>query len=262
MFATLGILQPQKSFYRRVLRRKVKDTFSCSRVTLPNDFSFYHIQLTHDPDLPLPWDRIAQTAGAFRSRLLLPQGMTVAGDADAAAFLPQKLPLRLLCNSSVRMLEQLQLPAQQQNLCVFDPQGVLWDALEPFVPLVAQLRVVTDDLLAYGETAERFRRKYGLSLLLTPDDTDAAQSNLLLIDNAADVPLTYEGRVFTNHPVPRMNAAVYTPAPPELPPDFAALCPPEIDPLVFASAAYELCAADTLGELWSPMREQLTVNSL
>ena len=218
MFATLGVLPPPDTFRRRVLRRRAKDTLTCSRVTLPNDFSFYHIQLTHEPDAPVPWDRIAQTAGAFRTRLLLPQGMTVGQGTDAASFVPRALPLRLLCNSSARMLERMQLPALQQRLCVFDPQGVLFDALDPFVPLVSQIRVVTDDLLAYGETAARFRREYGLSLLLTPE-------------------------------------------PPTLPPDFDALCPPDVDPLQFAAAAYELCAADTLGDLWSPMKEQSTVNS-
>ena len=262
MFVTLGVLPPPKTFRRRILRRTAKDTLSCSRVTLPNDFSFYHIQLTHDPDLPLPWTRIAETAGAFRTRLLLPDGLAINDSADAAAFVPQKLPLRLLCNSAARTLQRMQREPLQQCLCVLDPQGVLSDALDPFVPLVSELRVVTDDLLAYGETADRFRRKYGLSLLLTPDDADAAQSNLLIADDAADVPLTFAGTVFTNHPQPRMNAAMYMPAPPVLPPDYAALCPPAIDPLIFASAAYELCAADTLGELWMPMREQSTVNSL
>ena len=261
MFATLGVLPPPDTFRRRVLRRRAKDTLTCSRVTLPNDFSFYHIQLTHEPDAPVPWDRIAQTAGAFRTRLLLPQGMTVGQGTDAASFVPRALPLRLLCNSSARMLERMQLPALQQRLCVFDPQGVLFDALDPFVPLVSQIRVVTDDLLAYGETAARFRREYGLSLLLTPDDADVSQSNLLIAADAADVPLMFEGVIFTNRPQPRMNATVLMPEPPTLPPDFDALCPPDVDPLQFAAAAYELCAADTLGDLWSPMKEQSTVNS-
>ena len=236
MFVTLGVLPPPKTFRRRILRRTAKDTLSCSRVTLPNDFSFYHIQLTHDPDLPLPWTRIAETAGAFRTRLLLPDGLAIDDTADAAAFVPQKLPLRLLCNSAARTLQRMQREPLQQRLCVLDPQGVLSDVLDPFVPLVSELRVVTDDLLAYGETADRFRRKYGLS--------------------------TFAGIVFTNHPQPRMNAAMYMPAPPVLPPDYAALCPPAIDPLIFASAAYELCAADTLGELWMPMNELSAVNSL
>ncbi len=261
MFVTLGVLPPQPSLRRRLFRRRAKDTLSCSRVTLPNDFSFYHIQLTHDPTLPLPWDKIAGAAGAFRTRLLLPGGITIDADADAALFVPQKLPLRYLCGSAVHTLAQMQRDPAKLRLCVVDPSGVLCDALEPFVPLVSELRVVTDDLLAYGETADRLMQRYGLSLLLTPDDADAAQCNLLIADDAADVPLTFAGIVFTNHPQPRMNAAVYTPAPPVLPPDFAALCPPEIDPLVFASAAFELCAADTLSNLWSPMAEQSAVNS-
>ena len=131
----------------------------------------------------------------------------------------------------------------------------------PFVPLVSQIRVVTDDLLAYGETAARFRREYGLSLLLTPDDADVSQSNLLIAADAADVPLMFEGVIFTNRPQPRMNATVLMPEPPTLPPDFDALCPPDVDPLQFAAAAYELCAADTLGDLWSPMKEPSAVNS-
>ena len=262
MFATLNILQEPQTLRRRMLHKRAKDTLSCSRVTLPNCFSFYHIQLHHVPDCPLPWEAVADCAGAFKTRMLLPQGLAADENAQVRAFFPQKLPLRVLCNSALRRLQMMQREPLQQRLCIYDPQGVLADALEPFVPLVSQLRVVTDDLLAYGETAERIRRTYGLSLLLTPDDTDAAQSNLLLLDDAADVPLAFAGVVFTNHPQPRMNAVMLMPEPLQLPPDFAALCPPGIDPLQFASAAYELCAADTLGELWAPMTEQSTVNSL
>ena len=254
MFATLGVLEPPATYRRRILHKKAKDALSCSRVTLPNCFSFYHIQLTHDSDLPMPWDSIAETAGAFKTRLLLPQGMTIENTEEAKPFTPQKLPLRVLCNSAVRMLQTMQLDPLTQRLCVVDPQGVLADAIEEFVPLVSQIRVITDDLLAYGETAERLRQHSGLSLLLTPDDAqDAPQSNLILADDAADVPLTFEGYIFTNRPLPRMNAVTLTPQDVTLPSAFAALCPPGIAPLQFASAAYELCAADTLGDLWAPM---------
>ena len=49
MFATLSALE--KPARRFPLRRRAPD-LNCSRVTLPNFFSFYHIQVTRRPDEP------------------------------------------------------------------------------------------------------------------------------------------------------------------------------------------------------------------
>ena len=256
MFATLGTLECPAKPRRPLRRRSAPPALTCSRVTLPNFFSFYHIQVPRQNDAALPWNEIAETAGAFRRRLLLPAGLTPDQGSPAAAFVPQRLPLIVLCNSALQALQTMGLDPALQKLCVADPRGVLAEQVEAFALLVAEIRVVTDDLAAYGETAERLRRRYGLSLLVTPDETQGmADSNLLILDDAADAPLAFRGILFTNHPKSFMNAAVYSPGALTLPPAFAALCPPGIDPLQFASAAYELCAADELGGLWAACRQ-------
>ena len=252
MFATLSA--PEQPARRRAFFRRKAPALSCSRVTLPNFFSFYHIQAPRRPDGTLPWDEIAETAGPFRTRLLLPRGIAPDEGAPVAVFAPQRLPLVVLCRSARQTLERLRADPQTQRLCVFDPLGVLADQIMAFAPLAAQLHVVTDAPELYEETAARLREDCGLLLRLSPDPPDLAAFTVLLLDDEADVPQTYDGLVFTNRPCPRMNAVTFTPEEPALPPEFAALCPPGIDPLQFASAAFELCAADELGGLRAECR--------
>ena len=252
MFATLGTLPYSNTLRARLRRRFSPPAPTCSRVTLPNFFSFYHIQSPVLPDETLPWAQIAEAAGTLRTRMLVPQTLTPAPETPLRLFSPQILPLRYLAGSALHTLQTLGLDPAAQTLCVVDPRGVLCDMVERFVPLVAAVRVVTDELGAYGETAARLRSRCGLSLLLAPDIKSASGSTILLLDDEADAPLSYTGLVFTNHPCPRPNAVTLTPGEAVLPPEFAALCPPGIDPLTFAAAAYELCAADELDGLWSP----------
>ena len=251
MFATLGVLPYDDSLRARLRRRFSPPAVSCSRVTLPNFFSFYHLQAPLQPDGTLPWERIAETAGTLKMRLLLPKGISPPVDAPVRAYEPAKLPLRLLASSAFHALQTLGLDPLSQSLCLVDPQGVLADTVERFLPLVSGLRVVTDDFAAYEKAAETMRLKYGVSLQLAPDIKKASGSTILLLDDAADAPLSYEGLIFTNHPCARPNAQTLTPGAPTLPPEYAALCPPGIDPLTFAAAACELCAADELETLWA-----------
>ena len=253
MFATLSALEIPAA--RRFRLRRREPALSFSRVTLPNFFSFYHIQVTHRPEEDLPWDRIAETAGPFRTRLLLPRGLSPDAAAPVDVFTPRKLPLLMLCQSALRTLQKLQLNPQTQSVCLVDPLGVLVDRIALFVPLMAQIHVVTDVPEAYAETVDRLRESCGLVLRLTPDLPDLTGFTVLLLNDGADVPLTYDGLVFTNRPAPRMNAVTFTPGEPMLPPAFAALCPPGIDPLQFAAAAFELCAADELSGLWAECRQ-------
>ena len=251
MFATLGVLPYDASLRARLRRRFSPPAVGCSRVTLPNFFSFYHLQAPLQSDGSLPWDRIAETAGTLKTRLLLPAGINPPPDAPVRAYTPAMLPLRLLCNSAFHALQGLGLDPLSESLCLVDPQGVLADAVERFLPLTAQLRVVTDDFAAYEKAAATLRLKYGVSLQLAPDIKKASGSTILLLDDAADAPLSYEGLIFTNHPCARPNAQTLTPKSVALPPEYAALCPPGIDPLTFAAAACELCAADELETLWT-----------
>lgn len=252
MFATLSALEPPKT-RRRLLHRRLPN-LSCSRVTLPNFFSFYHIQAPRRPDGALPWDEIAETAGALRTRLLLPRGIAPDGESPVGVFTPQRLPLLVLCQSALRTLQRMRLDPQTQSLCLFDPAGVLAESVAPFAPLMAQIHVVTDAPDAFEETAARLRQDCGLTLCLSPDPPALAAFTVLLLEDGADVPADYSGLVFANRPCPRGGGVTFTPGELELPPEFAALCPPGIDPLQFASAAYELCAADELGGLWAACR--------
>lgn len=252
MFATLSALE--KPARRFPLRRRAPQ-LSCSRVTLPNFFSFYHIQVARRPNEPLPWAEIADCAGPFRTRLLLPRGLTPDEESPVAVFAPQKLPLLVLCQSALRTLQRLHPDPQTTRLCLFDPAGVLAERIAPFAPLAAEIHVVTDAPDLYAEPASRLREESGLLLRLSPDPPDLAAFTTLLLEDEADVPATYAGLVFTNRPAPRVNAVTFTPGEPALPPAFAALCPPGIDPLQFAAAAFELCAADELGGLWAECRQ-------
>lgn len=253
MFATLSALDAPAP-RRFHLRRKVP-ALSCSRVTLPNFFSFYHIQAARSPGGALPWDEIAETAGPFRTRLLLPRGIAPEAAAPVGVFTPQKLPLLVLCKSALRTLEQLRPDPRTQSLCLFDPAGVLAERIETFAPLMSQIHVVTDAPQAYDAAAERLQKESGLLLCLSLNPPDLSAFTVLLLEDEADVPVSFEGLVFTNRPCPRMNAVTFTPGEPVLPPAFAALCPPGIDPLQFASAAFELCAADELCGLWAECRQ-------
>jgi hypothetical protein len=158
------------------------------------------------------------------------------------AFAPRRLPLLLCLRAAQEALRLSPLPAREMRVTVVDQKGLLCRYLEPLVPLAGSLRVYTPDFGLYRAAAAQLLRRYGVPLILSDSPACFAQSHIVIADDLRLFTGREGGLIFTPDTVtPRPGCRVVRMREPGLPEAYGPLCPPGIDPLLFACALYELC---------------------
>ena len=210
----------------------------------------------------LPWDEIERAAGRLRTRMLFPGEVTPppqpaprsAAQAQIEpglrAFAPRRLPLLLCLRAAQQVLQASHVPARQLRVTVVDSKGALTRQLEPLVSLAGSLRVFTPEPQLYRATAQQLQRRYGVTLILSSSPGCFAQSHVVIADDLRLFTGRETGLIFTpDAETPLPNCRVARCGAPVLPEAQGCLCPPGIDPLLFACALYELCGVKEMERL-------------
>jgi hypothetical protein len=250
MFACLEINQREKCpLWER--RKPVLPVLT--RTNLPGGAPFFRLLATPGKNGALPWAEIERAAGRLRTKMLFPAGITppppppaqTAAQAQLEpglrAFVPKRLPLLLCMRAAQRVLRAAQTPAQRLRVTVVDSKGVLARSLEPLVPLAGSLRVFTPDFTLYRSAAAQLQHRYGVTLVLSDSVACFAQSHVIIADNLQLFTGRERGLIFAPDPAPLPGCRVVHLQAPQLPETCVALCPPGIDPVLFACALFELC---------------------
>ena len=231
-----------KDLFREPLVEKEK-------AEVPNALPFYKIKAkTYRGECP--WEKIEEAAGALRSRMILPAGISLPKESGLSVFTPTVFFERLLFNTAVDAVEKMGLDPCRVSITVFDENAYLVDLIEKLLPLAFQLRIITSCTAAYEQLAEYLFERYGLSVIVSANGNESVLSSTVIISGSSKpVPLLFSGILFTNEKKKFMNAVVMTGEDFDLPKKYAVLLPDGIDSLLFAGALYELCGADELGKM-------------
>jgi len=270
MFACLQITKEARPLWPlgpqpRLLARRRAAPPALVRVTPPGGAAFFRLEAAQRGKGELPWAEIERAAGRLRTRMLFPEGLCPPPPApprSAAqaqlepglrAFLPRRLPLLLCLRTAQQILQKTEAPARQLRVTVVDPRSVLARQLEHLVPLAGSLRVFTPEPAIYRAAAAQLQRRYGVTLVVSDSPACFAQSHLVIADDLRLFTGRESGLILTpdtETPLPGGAACrVARGRGPLLPEAHAPLCPPGIDPLLFACALYELCGVKEMERL-------------
>ena len=215
------------------------------QVKVPSAAAFYR--------LPLPWRRkgidwrrVRGLAGGLAERLLLPPEVVLPEGCGCAVWQGMRLAETQCFHTALALLRAC--PFDPRGLCVtlVDKDARFTHELRLLMPLAAELRVVTERSERYAPVREAMLAEYGAALLLS-ESLSAAQGSRFVIAPQADtlagvamdaIAVT-DGAANARFTVRGQGCA--------LPPEYAALCPPQISPETFAAALYECCRAAALG---------------
>ena len=228
------------------------------RVDAPGGAPFYRLEAPLRRG-QLDWNAIEQAAGRMRTKMLFPEGLAPPAPPQASsparaklepgirAFVPRRLPLLLCLRMAQQVLRASQTPARNLSVTIVDQRGMLSRCLEPFVPLAGSLRVCTPDAAAYRAASAQLLERYGVTLILSCSPGCFAQSDVVIADELSLFTGRERGLIFTPDSKPHSRAVRCKE--PALPEPYAKLCPEGFDPLLFASALYELCGVKEMERL-------------
>lgn len=239
MFAVLQIEPYARRFAERFRREKPA---RIERVLVKGGASFFLVRvpccgagsvkrLQRDaPDLPL----------------LLPNGVQ-AGEG-LRLFHPQRLPLLCAAMTASEHIRQTHRPVRQNALGVLDPDGVLCGKTACLLPAAGDVRIVTDRPQRFARDVRDAMRSFGAPLTVGSDPALLCGCGVLLCGSSANLPegvhaqtvycLGDEMRGGFDETIVLSDLRI--------PPPYDALCPPDVDPLLFAAALYELCGVGAM----------------
>ncbi|MBQ2774591.1 MAG: hypothetical protein IJF40_01715 [Clostridia bacterium] len=178
-------------------------------------------------------DAVAFAAGRFAGRMILPND--IQGDEVLRTFDTSRFQKIILFNTAVSLLRDSFSCGERQSLCVVDTKGDLAGRLSHLVPLVSDLRVVSDNTHAYEADIRSAMDEFGAAVRMC----DKVNADIVLdFDNVgADGKVTFAfDRGISGNGI-------------SLPICYSELVPSGIEPLKFAAALYELCRITSLDEL-------------
>jgi hypothetical protein len=228
------------------------------RVETPGGAPFFRLECAPRKGV-IPWNAVEHAAGRCRTRMLFPEGICPPAppspgramlEPGLRAFEAKRLPLLLHLQAAMQVLRRCETPAQKLSVTLVDPKGILCRCVEPLVMLAGSLRVFTPDFAVYRAAAAQLLIRYGVTLILSDSVGCFAQSDVIVAQELSLFTGRERGLIFSpDSQTPLPQCRVVRVGLPELPPAYAALCPPGINPLRFAGALFELCGVKEMERL-------------
>lgn len=259
MFACLQPLPRETAPWARLRARRHPEPPRMVRVNPPTGAPFFRLEVREGRN-GIPWNEVERAAARLRTRMILPEGVElpaapracVKGEAGLRLYEPKRLPALLAMRAAQQTLRKCAAPAQRLTAALVDPRGVFTRSLEPLVPLAGNLRVYCPDFSIYRAAAALLLERYGMTLILSDSVACFAQCDVVVAPKLELFTGRERGLIFTPDALrdARLRRChVVRGLDPQLPPALEALRPPGIDPLLFASALFELCAVREMEHL-------------
>lgn len=242
MFAVLKLLPREKGLRARIRERFEKSEPTVTQIPVKSGAPFFSVEMRIGRD-GADWTALAAMLGRCAKRLLIEDGIVLPESGIVKRFVPERLPSILLFNSAVQLMENSGLPPVNCSCTLIDKTGIFCSALHKLIPLAASVRVVTDQIESYEAAAEQIFEAFGASVVICEEEPTALRDTFVLrpfaASGAGTVTVTDKDE---RHSILHGEGIV-------LPQEYADLLPQNTDPLVFASALYELCGVRVLSSL-------------
>ncbi|MBQ8503151.1 MAG: hypothetical protein IJ491_02615 [Clostridia bacterium] len=237
MFAVVMFKEKERSFLSFFKKQKIM----AERVNLPNGESFFVITAEKKGD-KIPFKEILSFAGGLGNSLIFPSDFCFLPEWDYTPFEPKQLKKKMLFDSAVKHLEKTKLNPMEVSVCICDDEGIYSDEIHKLLKLAAKIHIVCHNKELYEKEIKEILFEYGISITLSSSfDARATLCNVVISHESENIPLFFDGTVFTNEKRPFLAQRCFGTQSIRLPFEYEKLRPPGVDKLTFASALYEKC---------------------
>lgn len=241
MFAVLKINPFQKPPLLKRLFYRPPDPI-VARVPLRSGAFFYTVTCFPDKHGNADLSILPDLVGGCAQRLLL-QNTEVPILPPLQIFQPMLYPQILFLNTALDFLSALPEPPNARTLGFVDPEAQLENAIVPFVRQAKTVKIYTDFPKRYEEISQRILEEWGLSVIVSPSadvlrDCTVVLAPFFQAQTGECGVLQYGG-----------NRSCYAGDKFALPAEAENRRPQGINPVLFASALYELCNQKDLENL-------------
>lgn len=237
MFAVLQV-SDKNTFLR-------KPEIKSQRYNLPEGDAFFTVS-TDKHSGKIPWKKLRSCLGILRKDILISEDITIPESINITPFIPDILPRLLLMNSATDYIMNNHWAFTGKSLIVFDEKAVYTNHIEKLVSFFSSIKIITPHKDKYEVLSESLMKDYGFSLVLSSKKTFDSS---VIISDECNLPLYFDGMVFTNEKRYLMSAQVFHGSEIELESEYESLRPENIGRVLFASALYEKCGEKALGNL-------------
>ncbi len=181
--------------------------------------------------------RLAGAASCGSRNLLVPDGFILPDSPHLKLFEADTLPLLITLNTAAKKLKEMP-GATKRSLLIEDKNAVLPDYIDRVVTCAAKIKIVTDKPQAYYTAGLRLMERFGASPIVCGERVETEKFDAAV----SDEPIK---KIKLNFSV----SAIKADGTPEIPEQYARLCPKEIDRFDFLCALFECSGVRAIGEL-------------
>lgn len=246
MFAVLKILENEKGFLAKLKFRFNPPEPKLLRVNVAGGAPFYYLEI-YENQCGENYNEIVYALGRCSEYLVLCGNYTLPENKLLGVYRPAKLPQLLLMNSAVSFLDKLKYDKTEFGIGIVDMRGDYTAFVEDFVNRAASVRVVTECPERYEPVREKLFDEWGFSLVVSESYSLIKDCDLTVSPETNTQRLYNRSIVYFDREKKLRN--VYKAGQFSIPEEYKKIMPEGVDPLIFASALYELCGVKPIREL-------------
>lgn len=184
----------------------------------------------------IDWHRVAEAASCGSRNLLIPDGFILPDSPYLNLFKADTLPLLIMLNTAAKKLKEIP-GATKRSLLIEDKNAVLPDYIDRVATCASKIKIVTDAPQAYYNAGLRLMERFGASPIVCGEKGENEKFDAAVSDEPVK-------NAKLNFSVSSIKAE----GTPEIPEQYARLCPPEIDRFDFLCALFECSGVRAIGE--------------
>ncbi|MBR4050134.1 MAG: hypothetical protein IKK09_06525 [Clostridia bacterium] len=184
----------------------------------------------------IDWHRVAEAASCGSRNLLIPDGFILPDNPYLSLFKADTLPLLIMLNTAAKKLKAIP-GATKRSLLIEDKNAVLPDYIDRVATCASKIKIVTDKPQSYYTAGLRLMERFGASPIVCGEKGENEKFDAAVSDE----------------PVKNANlnfsvSSIKAEGTPEIPEQYARLCPQGIDCFDFLCALFECSGVRAIGE--------------
>lgn len=238
LFATVEFYEGDKSLGKRLRRMLFGDRIITEKINLPENEYFYRLRVPlHKGKIPA--ERLRRISASFSDGVIFPEEFK--NECGIKKYSSSYFRDILLFNTAVSQIEKSVFNPAETLVTVVDKKGSLHTQVSRLVNFAGEIKIITDNVRAYENTAKRIMEEYGLSLLISNKLSSIPERGIIISRHSDIIPVYFKGLLITGEkrifPFARVLVGEGIKAEGGCP----ELCPPGIDMTDFLSALCEVC---------------------
>lgn len=185
----------------------------------------------------IDWHRVAELASCGSRNLLVPDVLFLPDSPYLKLFEADTLPLLITLNTAVKRMKDMP-GATKRSLLIEDKNAVLPDYIDRVADCAAKIKILTDKPQAYYTAGLRLMERFGASPIICGEMSENEKFDVAISDEPVKT-------AKINFSV----SAIKADGSPEIPEQYARLCPKGIDGFDFLCALFECSGVRAIGEL-------------